>query len=186
MINAQTNKERPDICPPPKISSPTLIRQARSSRTSTLQPINALPPAYSNLFTSIYFYSSLFAPRGRYRIAMTQSPSAVVAVRKGPKSKILIHRDFSFQSHSKVFKAAQSYSKVFRCIIFYFYAPIPKTPSRYTNVTPPTEWSFCIDGRKVLRQPLPTYANLCQLSPSPPFFSTVAFIPFILSILSKT
>ena len=43
------------------------------------------------------------------------------------KKEILIHRDFSIQGHSKLFKGVQSHSKVFTCIIFYFYAPPPKT-----------------------------------------------------------
>ncbi len=41
------------------------------------------------------------------------------------KSNILIHLNFSIQSVSKYFKGIQSNSKVFTCIIFYFYAPSP-------------------------------------------------------------
>jgi hypothetical protein len=39
------------------------------------------------------------------------------------KSRMLILRDFSVQGYSKQFKGIQSYSKVFRCIIFLFLCP---------------------------------------------------------------
>jgi hypothetical protein len=93
-----------------------------------------------------------------------------------PKSEILIHRNFSFQRHSKLFKAVQSHSRIFRNI-FLFLCP-PATTTFYS----PTEWSFdllwclevgswsfCHGGiRKVLRQPLPSYANLRQPMPATP------------------
>jgi hypothetical protein len=60
------------------------------------------------------------------------------------QSRILIHRDFSVQGHSKQFKAIQGFLETF----FYFYAPVSKTPSRYDSIDPPG-WSlellWCLD-----------------------------------------
>jgi hypothetical protein len=108
------------------------------------------------------------------------------------KSKILIHRDFSFQRNSKPFKAVQRYSKLFTCIIFYFYAPISKIPFGQATLLP-TGWSldllWSLDvapkafgvgtlheafRKDTLCQPTPSYASLCQPSPLPRFFWQMA------------
>jgi hypothetical protein len=64
---------------------------------------------------------NLYATRGFHLC-----PSVALTLSCGcypPKSEILIHRDFPLQRHSKLFKAVQSHSRIFRNI-FYFYAPI--------------------------------------------------------------
>ncbi len=58
-----------------------------------------------------------------------------------PKSEILIHRDFSVQRHSKLFKAVQSHSRIFRNI-FLFLCPHLKNPPSATPTTLPTEWNL--------------------------------------------
>ncbi len=109
------------------------------------------------------------------------------ATRQNQKSSfIAIFRFKGIQSYSKQFKAIQGFLETF----FYFYAP-----PRYDNVLIPTEWSFdllwclevgswsfCHGGiRKVLRQPLPSYARLRQpmpATPLPPIFWPIATSPF--------
>jgi hypothetical protein len=116
-----------------------------------------------------------------------------------PKSKILIHRNFSFQRHSKLFKAVQSHSRIFRNIFLFLCATAPsgskalprprhpKTQPDYSNLfTPiysyssllPSGGRIFLSATKNIRlylfanrcQPLPSYASLCQLSPPPIFF----------------
>ncbi len=117
-----------------------------------------------------------------------------------PKSKILIHRNFSFQRHSKLFKAVQSHSRIFRNIFLFLCATAPsgskaprarrhpKTQPDYPNLfTPiysyssllPSGGRIFLSATKNIRlylfanrcQAMPAYASLCQLSPHPYFFT---------------